>query len=129
MWLTVHLLQNGAQPKVPHYWPAVKFWKISKNTLEKLQNIEDTNSEDDSIGDADDSNPNSVDVSQASTPKSSPGFLIDLDIDINSAALLNMISKEEVVSDKPLHTQPTTFGLAPTPAQPLIVDEVFAMWD
>jgi len=136
MWLTVHLPQNGAQPKVPRYRPAVKFRKISKDTLEKLQNVEDTNSKDanseDDIDDADDGNPNSADVPQASsTPKSSLGFRIDSDIDINSAALLDMISEEEVVSDKALHTQPTTFGLpvAPTAARSLTVEEVFAMWD
>ena len=87
------------------------------------------NSEDD-IDNADDGNPNSADLPQASsTSKSNLGFRIDSDIDNNSAALLNMISEEEVVSDKALHTQPTTFGLASTAAQSLTVDEVFAMWD
>jgi len=124
--------QNGAQPKVPRYRPAVKFRKISKDTLEKLQKAEDTNSEDANIEDeitdpSDDGNPNSANMSP-STPEPSTEFLIDPDIDINSEALLDMISEEDVVSDKPLNTRTTASAPAPAP-RPLTVDEAFALWD
>jgi hypothetical protein len=89
-------------------------------------NSEDLNSEDEVNDLSDDGNPSSADTSSTS-PEPSTEFLIDLDIDINSAALLDMISEEEVVSDKPLNTRPT----APSAAipRPLPVDEAFAMWD
>jgi len=126
----IHLLQNG-QPKVPRYRPAVKFRKISKDTIEKLRTIEsdDSNGEnandEDETDPSDDGNPNSVDTTN-STPTPSAEFLIDSDIDINSTALLDMISEEEVVGvtpEKPLNTQATA------PSRPMTVDEALAMWD
>jgi len=120
--------QNSAQPKVPRYWPAVKFRKISKDVLQKLQKCDDTNSEDKVNDLSDDGDPSSADTSSSTSPEPSTEFLIDLDIDINSAALLDMISEEEVVSDKPLNTRPTS-SAATAVSQPLTVDEAFAMWD
>ncbi len=120
--------------------PAVKFRKICKETLEKLRNVDDPNSEDasvdansdDEIADpSDDGNPNSGDM-PASTPKSSTEFIIDSDIDINSAALLDMISEEDIVSESgeaepTLNTQAE--GGEPTSSRLMTVDEAFAMWD
>jgi len=125
------LLQNGAQPKVPRYWPAVKFQQISKDTIEKLRTIksDDSNGEnandEDETDPSDDGNPNSADTTN-STPTPCAEFLIDSDIDINSTALLDMISEEEVVGvtpEIPLNTQTTA------PSRPMTVDEALAMWD
>ena len=75
---------------------------------------------------SDDGNPNSADNATANPVLSvNLEFLIDSDIDINSAALLNMISEEEVVSEEPSNLQPT----ATTTSRPLTVDEALAMWD
>jgi hypothetical protein len=132
----IHLLQNGAQPKVPRYRPAVKFRKINKDTLEKLRNVDSlddpngqsANEEDETTDPSDDGNPNSVDAATTtpdSPPKPGAEFLIDSDIDIKSAALLDMISEDEVVSERPSNTQPTSTASS----RPLTVDEALAMWD
>ena len=127
-------IQNGAHPKVPHYRPAVKFRKINKDTLEKLQNInlddligEQMNNEDETTDPSDNGNPNSADtVINDAPPKPNIEFLIDSDVNTNSVALLDMISEEEAVQIlEPMNTQP----LETAPSQPLTVDEALEMWD
>lgn len=127
-------LQNGAHSKVPRYQPAVKFRKINKDTLEKLRNInlddpsgEQMNNEDETADPSDNGNPNSADtVTNDAPPKPNTEFLIDSDVDINSVALLDMISEEEAVQIlEPMNTQP----LETAPSWPLTVDEALEMWD
>jgi len=65
-------------------------------------------------------------VTNDAPPKPNTEFLIDSDVDINSAALLDMISEEEAVQiPEPMNTQP----LETAPSQPLTVDEALEMWD
>jgi len=105
-------LEDSCDYLVPHR-ESFSGWKISEDTLEKLQKFENSNSEDansdDEItdpGSADDDNQNSAEMSPSTPPEPSTEFLIDPDIDINSEALLDMISEQEVVSDKPINWTP-----------------------
>ncbi len=88
---------------------------------------EQMNDEDETADPSDDGNPNSADmVTNNAPPKPNTEFLIDSDVDINSAALLDMISEEEAVQiPEPMNTQP----LETAPSQPLTVDEALEMWD
>jgi len=81
---------------------------------------------------SDNDNPNSVELPDSDDLESSilpVEFLIDQDIDIDSVALLDMISEKDIAS------QPTTSINAGEPipsSQPrptLTVDEAFAMWE
>jgi hypothetical protein len=128
--ILIHLLQNGAQPKVPRYRPAVKFRKISKDTLEKLQNSGDTIEIDASDVEEidDDGNPDVADLPDSSSDLPSTEFLIDPDININSLALLDMISEKDIFTKPTTNTVEAGEPTASSQARSMTVDEAFAMW-
>ena len=72
--------------------------------LEKLQNIDSNNPNSENMNDenkttdlSDDGNPNTLATTDSNPFKPNTEFLIDLDIDINSTVLLDMISAKKML--------------------------------
>ncbi len=125
-----------ASPIKEHYRPAVKFRKIDKAVLERLQTgASDTTlaqaevvefQDDDSDVDEPSTEPegNSADRDEVGGEKLA--FAIDPQIDINSRALLDMISEEAMVQvDQPL---PSAHEEAVAGNRKVTIDEAFDNW-
>jgi hypothetical protein len=126
-------------PKKERYRPVVKFRKIDKATLNRLQYgheedgvedapLADADSEDGDGQDAEGSDGEGGDGGMASVlePPREACFEIDDNVDINSRALIDMISEEPLVSDRP---RPGRFTSGqPENAGKQTVDEVNWAW-
>ncbi|KAF8817236.1 hypothetical protein BYT27DRAFT_7217782 [Phlegmacium glaucopus] len=122
--------ETTAPNKKVRYRPAVKFRKIDKALLERLQtgtsNMDKTVlAQEEAMGiqddDSDDEEPSAEESLHEGQPQNNStvggdgragelklAFAIDPQIDINSRALLDMISEEAVVADQPAHVKTAT---------------------
>ena len=125
-----------ASPIKEHYRPAVKFRKIDKAVLERLQTgASDTTlaqaevvefQDDDSDVDEPSTEPEGNSADRGEVGGEKLAFVIDPQIDINSRALLDMISEEAMVQvDQPLlsaHEEAVVGNCKVT------IDEAFDNW-
>ncbi len=114
------------------YQPAVKFWKISKDTLKRLQictndkngNPELEESEDEELENIEEEN----NMPEFTAPKAAiwVPFKIDTNININLKALLDMIATETEVIEK--HDEASQSEPATNPEKRVSVAEAFENW-
>ncbi|KAF8154878.1 ribonuclease H-like domain-containing protein [Crassisporium funariophilum] len=124
-----------------HYRPAVKFRKISKETLARLQTLGDNESENMELEDSDEDENADEDQTEgtSTTPRLATGqstptesriaFKIDPNININSKTLLDMISETDTVSAATAKAAgaPAT-SKAANPEKKISVSEAFDNW-
>jgi len=132
-------------PKKPRYRPAVKFRKIDKDTLARLQTKGDgdenqnseLNEESDDDGNEEETS-TTRQLAELPTPTSTPfdtddaegqiTFKVDPIIDLKSRALIDMISPAPVVSEVATAEHTSTVPVPTWPELRMSVAEAFESW-